>query len=76
MTDTLRIVILGDGTIRTETDAISGANHQSAEDFLKGVTLATGGEAQRTRRAHAHGHVHHHDHAHVGTDGAHTHNHD
>lgn len=72
MTDTLRINILADGTIRTETDAISAANHQSAEDFLKGVTFATGGEAQRTRRSHVHAHAHAHEHAHVHTDG---HNH-
>jgi hypothetical protein len=69
MTDTLRITILADGTIRTETDAISSANHQSAEDFLKGVTLATGGEAQRTRRQHGHVHAHNHETAHVHTDG-------
>ena len=35
MPDTLKITILADGTIRTETDQISQANHESAEEFLR-----------------------------------------
>lgn len=69
MPDVLRITILGDGTIRTETDKISGPNHQSAEAFLSTVTTFTGGAASRQRK----GHHHHHHHAHQGTDG---HSHD
>ena len=63
MSDTMRIVILEDGTIRTETDKISAPAHQSAESFLSTVTKLTGGEATRQRKGHAH--VHHHDHDHV-----------
>ena len=69
MSDTLRITILGDGTIRTETDRVSAPNHQSAEQFLAAITVATGGAARRDAR---HGHAHHHTHTHVHADG-HTH---
>lgn len=71
MSDTMRITILEDGTIRTETDKISAPAHQSAEAFLTTVTTLTGGAATRSRKAHTH--VHHHDHAHVGANGQ-THN--
>jgi hypothetical protein len=66
MADILRIVILDDGTIRTESDRVSGVNHQSAENFLRGVTALSGGEAARVSKgtAHGHGHVHGHDHVH------------
>jgi hypothetical protein len=71
MNDTLKMIILEDGTIRTETDRVSAPNHQSAEAFLSDITRATGGEATRTRKAHGH---HHQGHAHhVHTDGQHTH---
>lgn len=62
MKDTMRIVILEDGTIKTETDKISAPAHQSAEAFLSTVSKFTGGEATRQRKAHAH--VHQHDHVH------------
>ena len=58
MSDTLRIVILDDGTIRTETDRVSAPNHASAEQFLATVSLLTGGNASRQRKDHIH-HVHH-----------------
>ena len=67
MSDTLRMIILEDGTIRTETDRVSAPNHQSAELFLLDITRATGGEATRTRKAH--GHVHQHTHEQAHTDG-------
>ena len=67
MSDTMRLTILGDGTIRSETDRISGPNHQSAEDFLTHITTLTGGEGARQRKGHAH--VHNHAHEHEGTDG-------
>jgi hypothetical protein len=62
VSDILRIVILGDGTIRTETDRVSAPNHQSAEEFLSTVSKLTGGDATRQRKGHAHtshgAHVH------------------
>lgn len=67
MSDILRITILGDGTVRTETDRISGPNHQSAEDFLTQITLLTGGDGMRNRKGAVH--VHNHQHEHEGTDG-------
>lgn len=67
MSDTLRMTILEDGTIRTDTDRVSAPNHQSAEAFLSDITRAMGGEATRTRKAH--GHVHQHTHEHAQTDG-------
>lgn len=70
MSDTMRITILEDGTIRTDTDKISAAAHQSAEGFLSGVAKLAGGEATR-RSKHGHQHHHHHDHAHTGH--GHTH---
>jgi hypothetical protein len=62
MSDTMRIVILEDGTIRTETDKISAPAHQSAEAFLSTVSKLAGGDASRQQKKHAH--VHHHDHVH------------
>jgi hypothetical protein len=55
--DTLRITILEDGTIKTETDDLSGPNHASADKFLKDVERLTGGESTRTRRKPS---THHH----------------
>jgi len=34
MADTFTVEILPDGTVKTTTDPISAANHQSAEAFL------------------------------------------
>ena len=65
--DKITVTILADGTIKSETDAVSPANHQSAEEFLKDVARLTDGGLDRKRRAgvhtHAHGH-HHHGHSH------------
>lgn len=69
MSDTLKILILPDGTIRTETSKVSAPNHQSAEEFLMTVTRFTGGDVTRQRK----GHMHHHHHEHAHTDG---HSHD
>jgi len=63
--DVLTLEILPDGTIRTTTDPISPANHQSAEAFLAGLTTLTGGPVTRSKR-HGHAHHHHtHDHHHT-----------
>lgn len=58
MADTLRITILEDGTIKTETDQVSGANHSSAEGFLNTLTQLGGAPGVRTRKGHAHAHSH------------------
>jgi hypothetical protein len=60
--DKIRITILKDGTIKTVTDAISGPNHSSAEQFVNGVAEKLGGEmtAEKRHDADPH-HFHYHD---------------
>lgn len=48
--DKLTMEILPDGTIKTSTDAVSGANHDNAENFLRNVATLTGGKSTRTMR--------------------------
>ena len=67
MTRIMTITILGDGTIRSETDKVAAPVHQSAEAFLAGITTDTGGAARRAAK-HGHGHHHTHDHAHTHTE--------
>ena len=62
MSDTLKITILADGTIRTESDQISQANHASAEEFLRQVRTLTGGASHREMRPDALVHTHEHTH--------------
>ena len=62
MSDIMEISILDDGTIRVETDKISGPQHLNAEQFLKRIGDLAGGGVTRNRRGHVHGHDHHHDH--------------
>ena len=58
MHDKIAITILPDGTIKMETDKISGPNHLSAEKFVKAVNELAGGETTATRRVGAmHNHV-------------------
>lgn len=61
----MTLEILPDGTIKTTTDPISPANHQSAEAFLQGITTLTGGAVSRQKRGNRHTHTHHHDHTHA-----------
>jgi hypothetical protein len=59
--DTLIIEILEDGTIKTTSDTVSAANHESAEQFLRSVARLAGGETTREARKHVkHGHTHAH----------------
>ena len=44
MADQIKIKILADGTIRVETDKISGANHLNCEQFLREISKLAGGE--------------------------------
>ena len=57
--DAMEIEILEDGTIKTTTDPISGANHANAEQFLAFVGRMAGGEQKRERRAGHRTHTHH-----------------
>lgn len=63
----MQIEILPDGTIKTTTDPISPANHQSAEAFLSQVTTLAGGAVSRQRRGHSHAHTHAHEHEKAGS---------
>jgi hypothetical protein len=56
--DKLIIEILEDGTIKTTTDKISGANHANAEQFLKHLATLAGGETSRVRRSDVQSHTH------------------
>jgi hypothetical protein len=67
MKDVIHIEILSDGTIKTETDAVSPAAHQSAENFLRECFRLAGGTSTLTYKKphrlteHSHGtHVHTH----------------
>jgi hypothetical protein len=61
--DSLTIEILEDGTIKTTSDAVSAANHENAEQFLKAMARLAGGETTREARKDVkHGHVHLHTH--------------
>ena len=57
--DIMDIEILEDGTIKTTTDPISGANHANAEEFLRFVGRMAGGEVERKRKGTGTAHVHH-----------------
>jgi hypothetical protein len=60
MADEITIEILADGTIKSTTNPVSPANHQSAEAFMNELARLTGGEATRTKRGHRHTHAHVH----------------
>lgn len=69
MADKIKVTILEDGTIKTETDVVSAANHQNAEGFLRTVFSFAGGLFTRKMK-HSHG-AHSHSHGH----GEHEHQH-
>ena len=61
--DQLKIEILEDGTIKTTSDEVSAANHDTAEQFLRAMAHLAGGETVREDRTDIKGHHHHvHDH--------------
>lgn len=65
-TDTITVEILPDGTIKTETDTVSAANHTTAEGFLKEMFRLAGGKTEvRFKRPVpiVEGAHHHHHHA-------------
>ena len=63
MPDKMQVTILEDGTIRIETDKISGPNHLNAENLLREVAKLAGGPVT-LRKKQSHGHDHHHEHEH------------
>jgi hypothetical protein len=69
--DKITIEILDDGTIKTSTDAISGANHMNAEQFLKEIGRLAGGSVKRILKVGASLHEAFHNH----TKDGHTHSH-
>ena len=63
--DKITFTILEDGTVRTEVAGISGANHASADAFVKGVDALLAGKVEiKQHAAHAHAHTHEHQHEH------------
>jgi hypothetical protein len=58
MADTIKIEILEDGTVRFETDKISGANHASADEFLAEVEILLGGKITIEHKKDRHVYVH------------------
>jgi hypothetical protein len=60
MNDTIQWEILQDGTVTITTDAISGPNHQSADEMLKHLAELLGGDVsiQKRRKGHVHPHEH------------------
>lgn len=50
MPDQMNITILEDGTIKVETDKISGANHLNAESFLREMSKLAGGQVTTRRK--------------------------
>jgi len=64
MADKIKVTILEDGTIKVDTDKISGPNHVNAEGFLREMfKLAGGSIARKLKHASQHmfGHGHSHD---------------
>ena len=50
MPDEIKIEVLADGTIKFETDPISGPNHVNAEAFLRETARLAGGDTTREPR--------------------------
>lgn len=57
MGDKINIEIMEDGQIKITTDAISQANHCSADELLDEITKMLGGERVTKKTRHGHSHV-------------------
>jgi len=67
MADQVKITILPDGTIKSETNRISAANHLSAEQFMRESARLAGGKVEAKHKHGTlglHSHEHGHDHLH------------
>lgn len=62
MADKIIITVLEDGTIKTETDKVSMANHSNAEQFLLHIAKLAGGVTTRVLKVGASLHRHLHEH--------------
>lgn len=72
MANTIKITILEDGTIKCETDDMSGPLHQTADAFLAQIQRDAGGEVSiESIKEHSHHGVGQHSHEH----GEHHHHH-
>lgn len=49
--DTMNIEVLEDGSLKIITDAISPANHMTAEAFMRNVQTACGGQQERKHKS-------------------------
>lgn len=49
-TDTIRVEVLEDGTIKTYTDKVSAPNHINAEALMREIDKLAGGKATVKRR--------------------------
>ena len=63
--DTIQFEILEDGVVRFETNAVSGANHKSADELIAELEDMLGGEVETTRKRGHHAHSHQYGHNHV-----------
>ena len=64
-TDRIKVTILENGVVKIETDAISTANHTSAEGAIRSLQALLGGPAtlaSNGKKAHTHTHVGTHSH--------------
>jgi hypothetical protein len=76
MADRIRLTLLRDGSIKTETDDVSAPNHANADAFLAQMRTLQGGTTTTTRRPEARPHTHDADAGHSHThDGFETHTH-
>ena len=65
--DIIKIDVLPDGTIKSETDPISGPNHENATGFLATIAKLAGGKVQTQQKGgghHGHSHTHGQEHKH------------
>jgi hypothetical protein len=58
----MTIEILEDGTIKVQTNDMSGPAHKAADDFLSMIGRLAGGEVTEEKIGHAHQHQHSHSH--------------
>jgi hypothetical protein len=70
--DDIKVTIMPDGTIKTETGKVSGPNHSTAEKLLLDIQKAAGGKTKQLSMGHKHHHKHSHQHTHTH-DGGHQH---